>query len=89
MQLLSLIAFVASATAAAIPASILEERATCANANANALAQAKAAFTAAKIVPDVVPQFNPTLELSVSYGSKAVNFGNTFNTLGQSSHQSA
>lgn len=82
MQLLSLITFAASVSAVAIPAATLEDRATCANADANALAQAKAAFTAAKIVPDVIPQFNPTLELSVSYGSKAVNFGNTFNTLG-------
>jgi hypothetical protein len=83
MQLLSLFTFLASASAVAIPAATLEERQTCANANANALAQAKAAFTAAKIVPDVIPQFNPTLELSVAYKSKAVNFGNTFNTLGQ------
>lgn len=82
MQLLSIFTLVASASAAALPVTNLEERQTCANANANALSQAKAAFTAAKIVPDVVPQFNPTLELSVKYPAKAVNFGNTFNTVG-------
>ena len=82
MQLLSLFTFLASASAAALPAATLEERQTCADANAAALVKAKAAFTAAKIVPDVIPQFKPTLELSVAYGSKAVNFGNTFNTLG-------
>jgi hypothetical protein len=83
MQLLSLITFVASATAAAIPAA-LEERAACTFANPAALVKAKAAFQAAKIVPDVIPRFDPTLELSVAYGSKAVNFGNTFNTIGKS-----
>jgi hypothetical protein len=72
----------ASASAAAIPAAFLEERQSCASPNVANLAKAKAAFTAAKIVPDVIPKFNPTLELSVAYGSKAVNFGNTFNTLG-------
>jgi hypothetical protein len=84
MQLLSLIAFVASATAAAIPAA-LEERAACAFANPAALVRAKAEFQAAKIVPDVIPKFNPTLELSVAYGDKAVNFGNLFNPVGKSS----
>lgn len=83
MQLLSFFTLLASASAAAIPAATLEERQTCANANAAALSKAKAAFTAAKIVPDVIPQFNPTLELSVAYGAKAVNFGNTFNTVGE------
>jgi hypothetical protein len=82
MQLIALFTFLASASAVAIPSAVLEGRQTCANANANALAQAKAAFTAAKIVPDVIPRFDPTLDLSVAYGSKAVNFGNTFNTLG-------
>lgn len=82
MQFLSLLALVTSVAASAIPAAI-EGRQTCPNANANALASAKAAFTAAKIVPDVIPQFNPTLEVSVSYNGKAVNFGNTFNTVGK------
>jgi hypothetical protein len=84
MQLLSLITFVASATAAALPAAALEERAACTFADPAALVKAKAAFQAAKIVPDVIPRFDPTLELSVAYGSKAVNFGNTFNTIGKS-----
>lgn len=83
MQLLSLFTLVASATAAAIPAATLEDRATCVNANAVALARAKNEFTKAKIVPDVVPQFNPRLELSVAYGDKKVDFGNTFNTVGK------
>jgi hypothetical protein len=87
MQLLSLLTFVASATVAAPPAA-LEERAACTFANPAALVKAKAAFQAAKIVPDVIPKFNPTLELSVEYGNKAVNFGNTFNTIGKSSPSS-
>lgn len=82
MQLLSLIGFVACATASAIPVP-LEERQTCATATANALSQAKAAFTTAKIVPDVIPQFNPTLTVSLDYNGKQVNFGNTFNTVGK------
>jgi hypothetical protein len=76
MQLLSLITFVASATAAALPAA-LEERAACTFANPAALVKAKAAFQAAKIVPDVIPRFDPTPGLSVAYGNKAVNL--TFN----------
>lgn len=63
MHFLSLLTLVASASAAAIPTALLEERQTCPAANSNNLAKAKAAFTSAKIVPDVVPQFNPTLEL--------------------------
>jgi hypothetical protein len=85
MQLLSLIAFVASATALAVPTPDLEERATCANANVLGLARAKREFTEAKLVPDLVPEFKPTLELYVDYNGKAVDFGNTFNTLGKSS----
>jgi len=81
MQLLSLIAFVASATALAVPTSNLEERATCVNANAFNLARAKQEFYEAKLVPDLVPQFKPTLEVYVDYNGKKVDFGNTFNTL--------
>jgi phosphatidylethanolamine-binding protein (PEBP) family uncharacterized protein len=83
MQLLSLLAFVASATALAVPAADLEERATCANPSALGLARAKKEFTAAKIVPDLIPEFKPTLEVFVDYNGKAVDFGNTFNTLGK------
>jgi hypothetical protein len=79
---LSLFILLTSASAAAIPAAFLEERQSCSSPNVANLAKAKAEFTAAKIVPDVIPKFNPTLELSVAYGSKEVNFGNTFNTLG-------
>lgn len=87
MQFLSLLTFAASATAAAIPAADLEERATCASANVFGLARAKRDFNAAKIVPDLVPEFKPTLEVFVDYNGKAVDFGNTFNTLGRSALQ--
>lgn len=83
MQLLSLFSFVALASAAAVPVNNLEERQTCPNANAAALSRAKTEFQKAKIVPDVIPQFNPTLEVSIDYNGKAVNFGNTFNTVGK------
>jgi hypothetical protein len=84
MQLLSLIALVASATALAVPAPNLEERATCANPSVLGLARVKQAFTAAKLIPDFVPEFKPTLEVHVDFNGKAVDFGNTFNTLGKS-----
>jgi hypothetical protein len=87
MQLLSLIAFVASATALAVPTPNLEERATCANANVLGLARAKQEFTEAKLVPDLVPEFKPTLEVHVDYNGKAVDFGNTFNTLGKTTSE--
>ncbi|KAM0718473.1 hypothetical protein Q7P37_005543 [Cladosporium fusiforme] len=83
MHFLSLLTLAVTASASAIPTA--EKRQTCAAGNANNIAKAKAAFTAAKIVPDVIPQFNPTLELSVDYNGKAVNFGNTFNTIGKPS----
>lgn len=76
MKLLSLITLAASATAVAI-----DKRQTCANANAAGLARADKAFDDAKIVPDVIPDFKPTLELTVTYPAKKVDFGNTFNTL--------
>ena len=82
MQFLSLLSLAACATTSAIPVA-LEERQTCVNANANALSQAKAAFTKAKIVPDVVPKFDPTLTVSIDYNGKQVNFGNTFNPVGK------
>jgi len=83
MQLLSLLTFVASAAAVAIPTANLEERATCANANVFGLARAKRDFTAARLVPDLTPEFKPTLEIYVDYNGRAVEFGNTFNTLGK------
>ena len=86
MQLLTLLTFVASATAVAIPAADVEERATCANANVFGLARAKKEFTASKLVPDLVPEFKPTLEIYVDYNGKAVDFGNTFTPLGKPSH---
>jgi phosphatidylethanolamine-binding protein (PEBP) family uncharacterized protein len=87
MQLLSLIAFVASATALAVPTPNLEERATCANANVLGLARAKQEFTEAELVPDLVPEFKPTLEVHVDYNGKAVDFGNAFNTLGKTTSE--
>ena len=84
MQLLSLIAFVASATALAVPTPDIEQRTTCAKPSVLGLARAKQAFTAAKLVPDLVPEFKPTLELYADFNGKAIDFGNTFNSLGKS-----
>lgn len=85
MRFLSLLALATSATAAAIPDGLVEERATsCATAGASTIAAAKAAFTSAKLVPDLIPSFNPDVAVAVNYNGKQVQLGNTFNTLGES-----
>ena len=87
MHLVSLLAFVTSATAAAIPDGTIEERATtCTTAGASTLAAAKAAFTSAKIVPDLIPSFTPTVAVSAAWNGKQVQLGNTFNTVGKLSY---
>lgn len=77
MKFLSTILFAASALA--FP---LDERTVCPNPNASAVAAAKAAFDKAKIVPDVIPTFNPKTELKVNYNGKQVNLGNKFSPTG-------
>lgn len=82
MQFISLLALVASATAAALPDGSLEERATaCSTAGASTLAAAKAAFTSAKLVPDLIPSFNPDVAVMANFNGKQVTLGNKFNTL--------
>lgn len=74
---------VQSVAAAAVPQSASS---TCAavGISASKASAVRAAFTSAKVVPDVVPSINPTVDLSVVYGLKAVNLGNTFSATGQS-----
>lgn len=84
MHLLSLLPFLGLVTAATIPDEILDTRATsCPVAGSATLAAVKAAFTQAKIVPDVVPSFDPKSTLTVSYNGKKVNLGNTFAATGK------
>ena len=43
--------------------------------------QVKSSFTAYKVVPDVVPAINPTVDLEAKYSDgRAVNLGNVFST---------
>jgi hypothetical protein len=81
MQLLSALASVALVSAAAIPDTLVEGRAVCTLANPAALVRARNAFYNVKLVPDLIPEFNPTLDVAASYPSEQVDLGNTFNTL--------
>lgn len=83
MQTLSILAFVASAIAAALPDASLEERqASCTVARPGTLAAAKAAFTQAELVPDLVPRFDPKVAVMANWNGKEVQLGNEFNSLG-------
>ncbi|KAK5721966.1 hypothetical protein LTR15_006560 [Elasticomyces elasticus] len=76
MHLLPLLTLLATATAAALP---LEKRTeTCSTASASTLAAAKAAFTQAKLAPDLVPSFDPTLSVQANFNGKQVALGNSF-----------
>ncbi|EMC98820.1 hypothetical protein BAUCODRAFT_145840 [Baudoinia panamericana UAMH 10762] len=80
MHMLNILALVATVTAAALPNGAAEKRTTtCSTASSASLAAAKAAFTQAKLVPDLIPSFNPEVTVSASFGGKAVKLGNTFN----------
>jgi hypothetical protein len=91
MQLLSLFSLATFASAAAI-----ESRDTCSYATPGQLAFSRQALVNAKIVPPTRAQFRPTgsyvnledtfdprVAVSVKYGEKAVNFGNTFSPVGE------
>ncbi|KAF2725910.1 phosphatidylethanolamine-binding-like protein [Polychaeton citri CBS 116435] len=81
MKLSALLAFVATVSAAAIPAEVLTERQACPLATASQLSAAKTAFQQAKLVPastGLIDNFNPTLAVSAAYGTKQVQLGNTF-----------
>ncbi|KAK3678257.1 hypothetical protein LTR78_001552 [Recurvomyces mirabilis] len=79
MHFFSALALAATATAAAIPDAVLDKRTTtCTTAGSATLAAAKAAFTQAKLVPGVIPSFNPKVSVQVDYNGKQVNLGNTF-----------
>lgn len=84
MQLLTFLTLAVTATAAAIPDAAIEERNTaCSTTPSAALAAAKAAFTNAKLVPDLIASFNPTVAVSANYNGKQVSLGNTFSVTGE------
>ncbi|KAK5726490.1 hypothetical protein LTR17_012715 [Elasticomyces elasticus] len=76
MHLLPLLAIVATATATALP--FVKRTDTCSTASSSTLAAAKAAFTQAKLVPDLVPSFDPTLSVQANFNGKQVALGNSF-----------
>jgi hypothetical protein len=95
MQFLSLFALAATASAAAIES----RQAVCPRAGFLELAASRRALVNALLVPETPSQFRPngpnanlerdffpTLAVSVKYGEKAVNFGNTFTTVGKFSY---
>ncbi|KAI9685662.1 MAG: hypothetical protein M1822_004222 [Bathelium mastoideum] len=83
MRLLcSLLASTIVGIAASLPEFVpeVDTRATkCSTAGSDCVAAAKAAFTSAKIVPNLIPSFNPDTIIEANYNGKQVNFGTTFN----------
>ncbi|KAK6442232.1 hypothetical protein LTR95_001534 [Oleoguttula sp. CCFEE 5521] len=59
----------------------LRSRTACPYATPAELAFERNAIYAAKLVPDLIPSFYPTLRVDASYPSQKVNYGNTFTTL--------
>ncbi|KAK3079764.1 hypothetical protein LTS18_003962 [Coniosporium uncinatum] len=73
----------ALAVAASVIATPIEERTTTSTCSPVGISPSKAsaikaAFTSAKVVPDVVPSIDPKVDLYVAYGQKEVKLGNTF-----------
>lgn len=72
-------------TASAGFAAPLEERQTCSpvGISASEANRVKASFTASGVVPTLIPNIDPKVKVDVTYGSKAVNLGNTFAITGK------
>lgn len=97
MHFYTLLAFVASATAAAIPEADAQPNGGSSSPNCKAdsreIAISKAAFLKAKIVPpkpsqyndqvNVVPSFNPDATIAIDYNGKQVKYGTKLQTTGE------
>ena len=89
MHFFSLLALTATASAATLPEVVAEKRNTaCTTAGSATLAAAKSAFTQAKLVPDLIPSFDPKVSVQVNYNGKQVNLGNTFSATGKTNFSS-
>jgi hypothetical protein len=61
-----------------------DRHSTCASTpgiSAARAAEVRNAFLKYRVIPDVVPEINPTTELSVKYGNNNENLGNKFDVL--------
>lgn len=65
----------------ALLASISLSAPTCPYISTAEAGRVKKAFSEAKITPDVVPAFQPTIKVSTSYGSTVVDLGTNITTL--------
>ena len=71
--------FLSVALAASLAfASPLTTRTTCAAPSSADLLAAKSAVYSAKLVPDIISSFNPSLLIRAAYSGKAVALGNIF-----------
>lgn len=75
--------YVAVFAASLTVASPLLSRNTCTAPSSSDLAAAKKAIYDAKLVPDLISSFNPSLLVRAAYSGKKVTLGNTFTTTGQ------
>jgi len=76
-----ILGFFAISTVVATP---VQSRNTCSAVGISPSDKSKVinAFKQSKIIPDLLSSINPTVKVSVSYGTKQVNLGNTFSQLG-------
>ncbi|OQO02498.1 hypothetical protein B0A48_12025 [Cryoendolithus antarcticus] len=81
MHFLHLLVAAATVSAASVPEQSLRSRTACPYATSAELAFERNAIYAAKLVPDLIPSFKPTLRVDASYPGQKVNYGNTFTTL--------
>ncbi|KAI9723975.1 MAG: hypothetical protein M1812_000693 [Candelaria pacifica] len=79
----SLFSAILAFTISTVTAAPTSSSSTCSTTgiSASEAAAVKNAFTSSKLIPDIISSIDPTIDLSISYGSKAVQLGNTFSTL--------
>lgn len=97
MRFYSLLAFVATVTAAAIPDAEPEpnsnKKGSQCPADPREVAISKAAFLKAKIIPprpsqyndevNIIPSFSPDATIAIDYNGKKVKYGNKYQTTGE------
>lgn len=74
--------FVSLATAGAAKP-LVEHASSCPASSHAALAAAKSAFISTSIVPDLIPSFAPTVQVSADFSGKQVELGNVFGATGR------
>jgi hypothetical protein len=85
MRFASILSLVLTASVAYASPTPVDKRNTCSPVGISSQSSAAvvAAFKRSKLVTDLIPYINPKVAVSVKYGSKSVNLGNKFTTVGK------